>query len=69
MGEGIVPATNDIHRGIRRAQIPIPTVGHLYAACLNENTKEINHLIELNRFEADDILRRLSLVSNGNTKQ
>ncbi|CAF0866933.1 unnamed protein product [Adineta ricciae] len=69
LGEGIVPATNDIHRGIRRVQIPIPTVDHLYAACLNENTKEINHLIELNRFEADDILQRLSLLSNGNTKQ
>ncbi|UJR35637.1 hypothetical protein I4U23_028387 [Adineta vaga] len=60
IGEGILPATNDIYRGIRRAQIQIPTTGHLYVACLNENTKEINHLIVINRFEADDIIQRLN---------
>ncbi|CAF0865733.1 unnamed protein product [Adineta steineri] len=66
LGEGIVSATNDIYRGIRKAQVQIPTIGHLYVACLNENTKEITYLIAVNRFEADDIVRRLNLTQDPN---
>lgn len=41
-------------------QIKIPTIGHVYVVCLKEHTKEITHLIEINRFEADDIIKRLT---------
>ncbi|CAF0872224.1 unnamed protein product [Rotaria sp. Silwood1] len=69
VGEGIIPATNDIHRGIRKSQIQIPTAGHIYVACLNDNTKQINYLIEVNRFEADDIVKRLNITTNANLKK
>ncbi|CAF0719929.1 unnamed protein product [Rotaria sordida] len=69
LGEGIISATNDIYRGIRRSQVPIPTNGHLYVACLNDNTKQINYLIEINRFEADDIIKRLNITTNTNIKK
>ena len=35
-------------------------MGRIYVACLNDTTKEIHQLIEVNRFEADDIIKRLS---------
>jgi hypothetical protein len=45
-------------------------MGHLYVACLNQNTKEITRLIEVNRFEADDIIRRLNITpTNSNIKK
>lgn len=68
MGEGIIPATDDIHRGIRKAKVQIPTNGRLYVACLNESTKQINYLIEINRFEADDIVNRLNIAQKAKAK-
>ncbi|CAF1256933.1 unnamed protein product [Rotaria magnacalcarata] len=69
IGEGILPATNDIFCGIRKAQIQIPTAGHIYVACLNDNTKQINYLIAVNRFEADDIVRRLNVTPSTTMKK
>jgi hypothetical protein len=65
-----MPAANDIHRGIRKAQVKIPTKGNLYVVCLNGSTKEISHLISVNLFEADDIIRRLNITpTNVNIKK
>lgn len=68
-GEGILAACSDIHSGIRKIQMKTPTVGHLYVVCLNENIRTINHLIELNSIEADEIIRRLNHATNSLSKK
>ncbi|CAF0724400.1 unnamed protein product [Didymodactylos carnosus] len=60
LGEGIMPALEDLKRGstlLKKQEVKVPTVGKIYVVCLFEDIKHVDQLIEISQRDADEIIK------------